>query len=176
MQAINRVLRQHKAPPPGSSHRSSIPVQLPNWCTPETSCVYISKSNGQAHNVKVEKCEDRHQTVLVRFEADRKVWKRVPYVEVKKFGDGTLRPLWKKTEVPTAPGKPENWIDIEDDSEKPGPMAEAVDPTVAGPEDDESPVEVAEEAPKKESPKKEEKKRPAEGSGEKEKKEKKHKK
>ncbi|CAE7664096.1 unnamed protein product [Symbiodinium pilosum] len=53
--------------------------------------------------------------VVIRFDSNRKIWKRVPFVEVRKFGDGTLRPLWKKTEVATVPERPKDFVDIDDD-------------------------------------------------------------
>merc|ERR1740123_594017 len=108
MNAINRVLRnQSRAPTYNNSlPKSRVLLPLPDWVEKGTSLVYISKSNGAAHSVRVDKIEDRKQTVLIRFEADHKVWKRVPFAEIKKFGDGTLRPLWKKTEVATVPMRP----------------------------------------------------------------------
>eukprot|EP00931_Biecheleriopsis_adriatica_P061678 TRINITY_DN3709_c0_g1_i2.p1 TRINITY_DN3709_c0_g1~~TRINITY_DN3709_c0_g1_i2.p1 ORF type:complete len:168 (-),score=45.39 TRINITY_DN3709_c0_g1_i2:98-601(-) len=121
MQAINRVLRA-QAPPQRGSTKMTIPVVLPDWCEKGTSLVYISKSNGAAHTVKVEKIEERQQMVVIRFESDRKIWKRVPFMEVKRFGDGTLRPLWKKTEVATVPSRPANFVDNDDDEE---PAADA---------------------------------------------------
>merc|ERR1719237_372743 len=109
MDRLNRVLRAQVRQPSGPS--SLIAVKLPDWCAQGCSLVYISRSNGQAHNVHVEKCEERKQMVLIRFESDRRIWKRVPYTEVKKFGDGILRPLWKKSEVPTVPLKPVDFVD-----------------------------------------------------------------
>merc|ERR1719502_961877 len=91
--------------------------------------------------------------VVIRFEADRKIWKRVPYMEVKRFGDGTLRPLWKKTEVATVPSRPSNFVDIEDD--EPAASSGPVESTAAP-----SP-EVVQDEEEAEKPEKTEKKRPA---------------
>ncbi|CAJ1328483.1 unnamed protein product [Effrenium voratum] len=151
MQAINRVLRQNARP--SSSSRSAIPIVLPDWCEKGTNLVYISKSNGQAHTVQVEKIEERQQMVVIRFDSNRKVWKRVPFIEVRKFGDGTLRPLWKKTEVATVPQKPANFVDVDADAS----------PEVSGPAPNPNPVVDAEPSPEEVSPEAPEpsKKRPA---------------
>ncbi|CAK8995380.1 unnamed protein product [Durusdinium trenchii] len=127
MQAINRVLRQGVRP--SSSSRSAIPIVLPDWCEKGTSLVYISKSNGQAHTVTVEKIEERQQMVVIRFDSNRKVWKRVPFMEVRKFGDGTLRPLWKKTEVSTVPERPKNFVDVDDQVAGPAPKPSDAEPS-----------------------------------------------
>ncbi|CAJ1451038.1 unnamed protein product [Effrenium voratum] len=117
--------------------RSAIPIVLPDWCEKGTNLVYISKSNGQAHTVQVEKIEERQQMVVIRFDSNRKVWKRVPFIEVRKFGDGTLRPLWKKTEVATVPQKPANFVDVD---------------AVSGPAPNPNPVVDAEPSPEEVSP------------------------
>eukprot|EP00438_Fugacium_kawagutii_P036343 Skav232456 [mRNA] locus=scaffold75:39528:44275:- [translate_table: standard] len=145
MQAINRVLRQGVRP--SSSSRSAIPIVLPDWCEKGTSLVYISKSNGQAHTVTVEKIEDRQQMVVIRFDSNRKVWKRVPFIEVRKFGDGTLRPLWKKTEVATVPERPKNFVEVDDNDEVSPPAKSSVVDAEPSPEVVASPNEVLE--PKK---------------------------
>eukprot|EP00929_Paragymnodinium_shiwhaense_P090394 TRINITY_DN50583_c0_g1_i3.p1 TRINITY_DN50583_c0_g1~~TRINITY_DN50583_c0_g1_i3.p1 ORF type:complete len:178 (+),score=49.43 TRINITY_DN50583_c0_g1_i3:110-643(+) len=45
--------------------------------------------------------------VLVVFESNQKVWKRIPFSEISKLGDGSLRPLWKPEPVmSTVPSKP----------------------------------------------------------------------
>ncbi|CAL1137667.1 unnamed protein product [Cladocopium goreaui] len=146
MQAINRVLRQGVRP--SSSSRSTIPIVLPDWCEKGTSLVYISKSNGQAHTVTVEKIEERQQMVVIRFDSNRKVWKRVPFVEVRKFGDGTLRPLWKKTEVSTVPERPKNYVDVDDSDEVPSAKSSVVD-AEPSPEVVASPNEVLEPSKKR---------------------------
>lgn len=114
-------------------------VELPDWVAIGTNLDYISRSRGDVHSVRVEKIEDRKQMVVIRFTADRKVWKRVPFAEIKKSGDGTLRPLWKKTEIATVPRKPADFVDTinsEDDKEQEEKeeMALPVDPTVEGPD------------------------------------------
>ena len=110
--------------------------------------MYISKSNGQAHTVTVEKIEERQQMVVIRFDSNRKVWKRIPFVEVRKFGDGTLRPLWKKTEVSTVPERPKNFVDVEDNDEAPQPKPSVVD-AEPSPEVVASPNEVLEPSKKR---------------------------
>jgi len=125
MDRLNRVLRAQVRPQSIAAGLTA--VKLPDWCEQGASLVYISRSNGQAHNVVVSACEERKQTVLIKFEADRRIWKRVPYTEVKKFGDGTLRPLWKKMEVATVPSKPSDYVEAEDEA------AEEVAGCTAGP-------------------------------------------
>merc|ERR1712176_1441968 len=39
--------------------------------------------------------EENRQTVTIFFEQDKKVWKKVPFAECTKTGEGTLRPVWK---------------------------------------------------------------------------------
>ena len=51
-----------------------------------SSLNYVSKSNGSIHAVTVEKIEEQMFMVMIRFEEDRKVWKRVPYGEVDPLG------------------------------------------------------------------------------------------
>merc|ERR1712187_873310 len=51
--------------------------------------------------------EERKQTVLIIFEHDKKIWKRVPFNEISRMGDGTLRPLWKPDPVvASCPSRP----------------------------------------------------------------------
>ena len=52
----------------------------------------------------------------VDLDIERHLFSRLRFVEVRKFGDGTLRPLWKKTEVSTVPERPKNFIDDDDEA------------------------------------------------------------
>merc|ERR1719482_1717221 len=102
MDGLNRVLRHAGAKPtPTSSKGMIIPASaLPDWIEVGATVCYVSKSNSSmTHHVKVKAIEERKQTVLVVFEMDKKVWKRVPFSEINKLGDGSLRPLWKPEPV-----------------------------------------------------------------------------
>mmetsp|Transcript_30137 Transcript_30137/g.81612 ORF Transcript_30137/g.81612 Transcript_30137/m.81612 type:complete len:340 (-) Transcript_30137:90-1109(-) len=138
MDGLNRVLRNQLRGTTQHSYLPSLPIILPDWVEVGSTLVYISRSKGDAHSVNVAAIDKRKQMVRIRFESDRRVWKLVPFNEIKKFGDGTLRPLWKKTEVATVPKKPKDFVDLEEEEPLPE-FAEAVDPTDAAPdfEDDE---------------------------------------
>lgn len=166
MDRLNRVLaNQWRAGQAQSSYpRSTVPLVLPDWVEDGANLVYISKSKGDAHQVTVAGIDKRKQMVKIRFESDRRVWKLVPFIEIKKFGDGTLRPLWKKTEVATVPMKPKDFVEPEEEDLEPA-LAEAVDPTEAAP-DDEEPEDVAMVGPQLPPPAEEAKpERPASGAG-----------
>jgi len=135
---LNRVLRNQVRVQGGFGAAPPLPTVLPHWVEKGTNLVYISKTKGDAHSVRVEKIEDRKQMVVIRFEQDHRIWKRVPFAEIRKFGDGTLRPLWKKSEVATVPQKPKDFVDIETDEEEELGMAEAVDPTAEADAPDEN--------------------------------------
>ncbi|CAK9006006.1 unnamed protein product [Durusdinium trenchii] len=51
------------------------------------------------------------------------------FMEVRKFGDGTLRPLWKKTEVSTVPERPKNFVDVDDQVAGPAPKPSDAEPS-----------------------------------------------
>jgi len=68
---------------------------LPEWLKPGSRCCYVSKSSGSTHSVKVKKIDERQQAVTIVFEQDPRTWKKVPFSECSKLGDGTLRPVWK---------------------------------------------------------------------------------
>eukprot|EP00439_Symbiodinium_sp_Y106_P059848 s1334_g8.t1 len=78
MQAINRVLRQGVRP---ESSRSRIPIVLPDWCEKGTSLVYISRSNGAAHTVTVEKIEAAGAEAL----SDNK-WLSSDSIPIERYG------------------------------------------------------------------------------------------
>lgn len=134
MNAINRVLRNQSRAPSFPNRAARVALPLPDWVEKGTTLVYISKSKGDAHSVRVEKIEDRKQCVVIRFEADHRVWKRVPFAEIKKFGDGTLRPLWKKTEVATVPERPKDFVDVPDESDNEPEADIMVQPVNTGPQ------------------------------------------
>merc|ERR1719440_1160042 len=71
------------------------------------------------HHVIVKQIEERKQTALVVFEMDKKVWKRVPFQEISKIGEGALRPLWKpEPMMTTVPQRPADFEKKEDDEEE----------------------------------------------------------
>lgn len=84
---------------------------LPDWVEVGMRLCYVSKSNANVtHHVKVKQIEERKQTVLVVFEMDKKVWKRVPFSEISRVGEGSLRPLWKPEPImSTVPERPANF-------------------------------------------------------------------
>eukprot|EP00928_Gymnodinium_smaydae_P099623 TRINITY_DN9561_c0_g1_i2.p1 TRINITY_DN9561_c0_g1~~TRINITY_DN9561_c0_g1_i2.p1 ORF type:complete len:244 (-),score=56.66 TRINITY_DN9561_c0_g1_i2:155-799(-) len=117
MESINRALRLN---PHRSSHTADklrLPAaSLPDWVEVGHVLCYVSRSNNSVtHHVKVQKIEERKQTVLVTFEMDKKVWKRVPFSEISRLGDGSLRPMWKPEPTVASCSRPE------------GPAAEAED-------------------------------------------------
>lgn len=130
---VNRVLHRHSGP--ALETRPSASSRLPEWCSKGAKLQYISKSRGDAHMVEVEKIEEKMQAVLIRFEQDRRTWKRVPFREVSVICDGTLRPLWKKVgaDAPaTVLQKPDGFVMEEvPDSEEEANMAQPVDPAEA---------------------------------------------
>lgn len=67
---------------------------LPEWLRTGARCCYVSKSTGGMHKVKVQKVDEKQQTVTVVFEQDQKNGKKVPFSECSKLGDGTLRPVF----------------------------------------------------------------------------------
>lgn len=81
---------------------------MPEWLKPGSRCCYVSKSSGSTHNVKVKKIDERQQAVTIVFEQDPRTWKKVPFSECSKLGDGTLRPVWKaSSQVSSCAGPPE---------------------------------------------------------------------
>mmetsp|Transcript_93919 Transcript_93919/g.265658 ORF Transcript_93919/g.265658 Transcript_93919/m.265658 type:complete len:222 (+) Transcript_93919:47-712(+) len=125
MEAINRVLRKPHLRQSGasSSSRLTIPAaSLPSWVEVGHTVCYVSKTNSSVtHHVKIQKIEERQQSVLIRFEIDKKVWKRVPFSEISKLGDGSLRPLWKpEPAVSTVPERPKEFEQAKDDAPEAG--------------------------------------------------------
>jgi len=111
---VNRALRishlkERKTP--------AVVHTLPDWVQVNARLCYVSKRDGQSHHVFVKKIEQRQQMVLIFFENDRRVWKRVPFAEVNKLGDGTLKPLWKRTQAATVPQRPKDFVVIEDEDQ-----------------------------------------------------------
>mmetsp|Transcript_22729 Transcript_22729/g.34131 ORF Transcript_22729/g.34131 Transcript_22729/m.34131 type:complete len:178 (-) Transcript_22729:133-666(-) len=93
---LNKVLRLGGQTGKAPSGGSTIPTAaLPEWLKEGAVCIYTSQSRGDSHRVKVKALEERKQTVLFTFEADKRVWKRVSYMEAKG-GSGALRPAWKE--------------------------------------------------------------------------------
>lgn len=133
LDGVNRLLHRHSGPVLDKQSCRAV-HRLPDWCSKGTTLQYISRTTGDAHLVRVEKVEERQQAVMIRFEQDLRTWKRVPFAEVKMFGDGTLRPLWKKAaETPTVPQKPRDFeVHHEEEQEAAAQMALPVDPTVEG--------------------------------------------
>mmetsp|Transcript_124840 Transcript_124840/g.249293 ORF Transcript_124840/g.249293 Transcript_124840/m.249293 type:complete len:166 (+) Transcript_124840:84-581(+) len=136
---VNRVLR--------SSHLSKkeskgqVVHVLPDWVKVNSRLCYVSRSNGQVHHVLVKKIEERHQMVLIVFERDRKSWKRVPFSEIPRVGDGALRPLWKQSVQPqTVSNRPTDYVELDDNdpAEEPpddgGAEAEVTYGPVCGPD------------------------------------------
>lgn len=108
---LNSVLRlrrgQETQKAAGISHARIPAAALPEWLKAGTRCCYVSKTRGDTHSVKVQKIDDRHQTVTIFFEQNRQIWKKVPFSECTKTGDGTLRPVWKAPpQVATCAGPP----------------------------------------------------------------------
>eukprot|EP00929_Paragymnodinium_shiwhaense_P090393 TRINITY_DN50583_c0_g1_i1.p1 TRINITY_DN50583_c0_g1~~TRINITY_DN50583_c0_g1_i1.p1 ORF type:complete len:188 (+),score=48.96 TRINITY_DN50583_c0_g1_i1:110-673(+) len=109
MDSINRALRvSQRSAATTVSRMQMTAAMLPNWIEVGHTVCYVSKSSaGMTHHVKISKIEERKQTVLVVFESNQKVWKRIPFSEISKLGDGSLRPLWKPEPVmSTVPSKP----------------------------------------------------------------------
>eukprot|EP00971_Amphidinium_carterae_P323714 6433295-Amphidinium_carterae.2 len=92
---------------------------LPDWVQENARMCYVSRSNGETHHVLVKKIEQRlscnlsamwswhwfrmvadiarHKMVLIVFEKDKKIWKRVPFKDIALLGDSVLKPLWTAT-------------------------------------------------------------------------------
>lgn len=149
------MLRQagHRA----SSHTSKLTLPaaaLPDWVEVGHRLCYVSKTNSNvSHHVQVKKIEERRQTVLVTFEMDKKIWKRVPFSEISRMGDGSLRPLWKpEPSVATVPKKPTDFKKAEGVEDEAEVVSVSQAPTVEGPKsgDDEKDV-VAVDGPPKEA-------------------------
>lgn len=105
---LNRALRlrsgQESQVAPATRRQAA---SLPEWLKPSSRCCYVSKSNGSTHSVKVKKIDERQQAVTIVFEQDPRTWKKVPFSECSKLGDGTLRPVWKgSSQVSTCAGPP----------------------------------------------------------------------
>eukprot|EP00933_Yihiella_yeosuensis_P054186 TRINITY_DN52576_c0_g1_i1.p1 TRINITY_DN52576_c0_g1~~TRINITY_DN52576_c0_g1_i1.p1 ORF type:complete len:181 (-),score=22.98 TRINITY_DN52576_c0_g1_i1:85-555(-) len=105
LNGLNKVLRLGGAAPKVTSAQATIiPASaLPEWVKVGSMSCYVSQSNGETHTVKIKTIEERKQTVLIVFEADKRIWKRVPFSGISKTGDGMLRPVWKAPAV-AAPG------------------------------------------------------------------------
>mmetsp|Transcript_12096 Transcript_12096/g.37852 ORF Transcript_12096/g.37852 Transcript_12096/m.37852 type:complete len:161 (-) Transcript_12096:194-676(-) len=112
---VNRALRISHLP---KTETKSLVQPLPEWVKVNARLCYVSKSNGQSHHVLVKKVEERQKMVVIIFEQNRKTWKRVPFSEIAKLGDGTLRPLWKQSAAPTVANKPRDYIEIDDAEEE----------------------------------------------------------
>mmetsp|Transcript_19452 Transcript_19452/g.35262 ORF Transcript_19452/g.35262 Transcript_19452/m.35262 type:complete len:171 (+) Transcript_19452:61-573(+) len=126
---------------------------LPDWVQENARLAYVSRSNGETHHVLVKKIEQRHKMVLIVFEQDKKIWKRVPFKDITLLGDGALKPLWKQNAVTaTVQSKPSDYVAISDEEqeeagEEPGeeagpalpPPEEAASPKGAGSEEPSSP-------------------------------------
>eukprot|EP00927_Polykrikos_kofoidii_P050573 TRINITY_DN44468_c0_g1_i1.p1 TRINITY_DN44468_c0_g1~~TRINITY_DN44468_c0_g1_i1.p1 ORF type:complete len:207 (-),score=40.06 TRINITY_DN44468_c0_g1_i1:96-716(-) len=118
MESINRALRLNAHRSSATAARLTLPASaLPDWVEVGHRLCYISRTNKNVtHYVKVSKIEERKQTVLVVFEMDKRVWKRVPFAEISKAGDGSLRPLWKpEPSVASCPSRPAQFVAGEDD-------------------------------------------------------------
>mmetsp|Transcript_61714 Transcript_61714/g.191124 ORF Transcript_61714/g.191124 Transcript_61714/m.191124 type:complete len:263 (-) Transcript_61714:10-798(-) len=104
---LNNILRMNRGQESSfaaESQHVKIPASaLPQWLKPASRCCYVSKTTGAMHNVKVQKIDERSQTVTVVFEADAKNGKKVPFAECSKMGDGTLRPVWKANQQVAGP-------------------------------------------------------------------------
>mmetsp|Transcript_83095 Transcript_83095/g.164842 ORF Transcript_83095/g.164842 Transcript_83095/m.164842 type:complete len:262 (-) Transcript_83095:37-822(-) len=103
---LNRALRlrsgQESQFAPATKRQAA---SLPEWLKPGSRCCYVSKSSGSTHSVKVKKIDERQQAVTIFFEQDPRTWKKVPFSECSKLGDGTLRPVWKgSAQVSTCAG------------------------------------------------------------------------
>mmetsp|Transcript_60072 Transcript_60072/g.143096 ORF Transcript_60072/g.143096 Transcript_60072/m.143096 type:complete len:837 (+) Transcript_60072:73-2583(+) len=145
---VNRVLRNFSAPAAVSAPKAA--GKLPSWVKLDSVVTYISKSRGDGHHVRVEKIDDKQQVVTIRFEEDRRVWKKIPFSEVNEFDDSSLRPLWKKSTgsaaaaavaAPTVPARPDGFpaeppaaAEEEWPEEVDAPMAEPVDVLAEGPD------------------------------------------
>jgi len=108
---LNRTLRLGPGRTGQENHKAGeirIPASaLPSWLETGAKCCYVSKTRGDTHSVKVLKIDSKQQTVTIVFEQDRRTWKKVPFSECAKTGDGTLRPVWKAPEqVATCSGPP----------------------------------------------------------------------
>mmetsp|Transcript_1785 Transcript_1785/g.5262 ORF Transcript_1785/g.5262 Transcript_1785/m.5262 type:complete len:186 (-) Transcript_1785:197-754(-) len=133
---LNKVLRLSggMGSTGGSAAKMTIPAgALPDWLKVGAVCVYMSQSRGDSHRVKIKAIEERKQTVLFTFEQDKRVWKRVPFSEIRKTGDGALRPVWKETpQIATCEGPPiKATASIAPDGGGPGTEAGPIGPAPA---------------------------------------------
>lgn len=116
MDRLNRVLRQAGRRATTPAAKLTLPAAaLPEWVEVGHRLCYVSKNNSSVpHHVTVKKIEERKQTVLVTFDVDKKIWKRVPFEDISKMGDGALRPVWKPgTAVASVPKKPADFAKVE---------------------------------------------------------------
>lgn len=135
MDSVNRLLRLNSQRGERRDAMKITAKMLPEWIEVGNRLLYASKSNpSNSQHVKVTKIEEARQAVLVVFEVNKKIWKRVPFAEISKFGDGSLRPLWKKSEAEqpmlSCPERPQG--DELEDPEEPAEPAEGEE--VAGPQ------------------------------------------
>jgi len=101
---LNRALSFSRAPLGQQAKVSKPAAALPSWVKKGNTLVYLSKSKrGGSHRVIVKAVEEPKQAVLIFFEQDQKVWKRVPFSEISCMEDSTLRPVWKQAQ-PAAQG------------------------------------------------------------------------
>mmetsp|Transcript_34055 Transcript_34055/g.90738 ORF Transcript_34055/g.90738 Transcript_34055/m.90738 type:complete len:157 (-) Transcript_34055:189-659(-) len=114
---VNRALRISHVK---QTETKSMVQVLPDWVKLNARLCYVSRRNGQSHHVFVKKIEQRRKVVLITFEQDPKVWKRIAFNDIKKLGDGALRPLWKKAEA-TATEKPRHFAAESEASGSAGP-------------------------------------------------------
>mmetsp|Transcript_22738 Transcript_22738/g.51912 ORF Transcript_22738/g.51912 Transcript_22738/m.51912 type:complete len:164 (-) Transcript_22738:115-606(-) len=99
---------------------------LPDWVQENARMCYVSRSNGETHHVLVKKIEQRHKMVLIVFEKDKKIWKRVPFKDIALLGDSVLKPLWKQNAVAaTVPAKPADYVAISDEEQEAAGGAES---------------------------------------------------
>lgn len=146
---LNSVLRSNHLRT-SAKERSGLSVgaQLPDWVERGTSLVYVSKSNNSHHTVKVKAIEERKQTVVIVFESDRRIWKRVPFAHISKIGDSVLQPLWKNMESPTVPNRPKGFVDDSAGVEQGpvlGPAPASVEDVAADSGDDDDKVEIVDD-------------------------------
>lgn len=95
---LNNVLRFQRGQEKLFAAPTRIPAStLPEWLRLGARCCYVSSSGGM-HNVRVQKVDEAKQTVIIIFEEDPRNGKKVPFAEITKSGDGTLRPVWKASQ------------------------------------------------------------------------------
>lgn len=116
---LNSVLRSNHLRT-SAKERNGLSARLPDWVEKGTSLVYVSRSNNSHHTVKVKAIEERKQAVVIVFESDKRIWKRIPFSQISTFGESLLQPLWKKMDAPTVPNRPKGFVDEVVEAE-PGP-------------------------------------------------------